>query len=339
MNPVPHNDIDTQGTNGEKEYQVLVSSCGIVSSNSRVFSLFGKDSLDFLHRLSTNYLSNLQVLEFRTTIFVTEKGRIVDLADVLRIGEDAVLIVSGSHTSRLQEWLAKFIVMEDVTIRDVTQTYCLWYVVGPQAEEFLHEVIHEDESKKNRIHLSSQCWFYQDSLWDIPCYRAIAEASRCSDFVGNLFVQGMDAFRLTLAKEETMNVLRVEQGIPGMGKELTEHVNPLEADLQRFVSVTKGCYVGQEVIARLDMYNKLQHRLHGFMFQSDRRPNLSTGGLRLDGNDVGWTTNHVWSYSLNKEIALGYLKTNTKASSLDFKNQELPESVRVTVVDLPFPVH
>ncbi len=68
---------------------------------------------------------------------------------------------------------------------------------------------------------------------------------------------------------DALEIHRIESGFPVYGRELIEDVNPLEAGLERFVSLTKGCYIGQEVIARLDTYKKLQKRLMGLLLGDD----------------------------------------------------------------------
>jgi folate-binding protein YgfZ len=95
-------------------------------------------------------------------------------------------------------------------------------------------------------------------------------------------------------------------GVPLMGNELSLDVNPLEAGLKRCVSFTKGCYIGQEVIARLDSYNKLQRTIAAFEILSQSP--VAPGVLLAEGEEVGWTTSHCMDSAGDHQFALGYLR-------------------------------
>jgi folate-binding protein YgfZ len=89
--------------------------------------------------------------------------------------------------------------------------------------------------------------------------------------------------------------LRVAQQIPVLGHELSELANPLEAGAAAGVDFEKGCYIGQEVIARLDSYNKVQRRLARLTWQIPAPGDIPTGGeLRSDGKNAGFVTTHVY---------------------------------------------
>ena len=99
---------------------------------------------------------------------------------------------------------------------------------------------------------------------------------------------------------------------PAYGKEITQDYNPLEANLGKYVSFTKGCYIGQEVLARIDSYNKLQKKLVGFIMERDRGKGKVREGAQVYVNDeaVGKITSLVYSYGFQRLIALGYIKIN-----------------------------
>ena len=131
-------------------------------------------------------------------------------------------------------------------------------------------------------------------------------------------------------------MVRIERGIPVHGKEITEAVNPLEAGLSTLVSFTKGCYIGQEVVARLDTYGKVRRKLCGLVFPDDS-PNVPVGRLFFSGEEVGWTTSHTYSTQLNKVIALGYVKGINTSEFVELKQPDGGNAIALRVVDLPFP--
>jgi len=137
-------------------------------------------------------------------------------------------------------------------------------------------------------------------------------------------------------------VFRVEEGIPRWGRELTEEIIPIEANLEaRAIDYEKGCYIGQEVISRIKMSGQTNKRLCGLV--SLRGAPLLTGmKLTVTGEkskEAGWITSATRSERLGREIALGYVKRgfNSTATRLDAIKPENPWIIaRVEIVDLPF---
>ena len=175
---------------------------------------------------------------------------------------------------------------------------------------------------------------YRNQEWSVPTYEIFGMpadidplAARIRDISGqNVGIQevGFDAVEL----------LRVESGVPKSGKEITDQVNPLEAGLGRFISSTKGCYIGQEVVARLDTYKKLQRTLKGFIFP-EKYQDTTPGTLIVGGTQVGWTTSHVLSAQIGKHVALGYIKIFPEPNSVIFTTGGGGSEVPVDVVELP----
>jgi folate-binding protein YgfZ len=137
-------------------------------------------------------------------------------------------------------------------------------------------------------------------------------------------------------------VMRIEQGLPRSGFELTEEIIPIEANLeQRTIDYQKGCYIGQEVISRIKMSGQTNKRLCG-LISLDRLPLQS--GMKLaapskDGKVVGWITSATQSERLGKEIALGYVKRgfNDAGTRLDaFVPEDSSRKITIDVVPLPF---
>jgi folate-binding protein YgfZ len=142
---------------------------------------------------------------------------------------------------------------------------------------------------------------------------------------------------LEIADEATLETLRIEAGWPGAGRELTEHWNPLEADLQWAVSFTKGCYTGQEVVARLTTYKKVQRTLRGLKIAGDRVPILDSK-VRQGETEVGVVTSGAWSPGLGSVIALAYIDLAQSAPGTALAVEiEGAQMAAAEVVPLPFP--
>jgi len=140
--------------------------------------------------------------------------------------------------------------------------------------------------------------------------------------------------------------MRIEQGIPRSGCELTQEIIPIEANLeQRTIDYQKGCYIGQEVISRMKMSGQTNKRLCGLISLDDiplqQGMKLAAGSTPV--REVGWITSATRSERLGKQIALGYVKrgfnsVGTKLDALmpaDSATQK-PDTISVEVVSLPF---
>ncbi len=139
-------------------------------------------------------------------------------------------------------------------------------------------------------------------------------------------------------------ILRIEGGIPRWGRELTEEIIPIEANLEeRTVDYEKGCYIGQEVISRIKMSGQTNKRLCGLISLHDTplRPGMKLAGS-ANGKQVGWITSATRSERLGKEIALGFVKRGFNSAGtnlgavLGIESSGAESPIRVEVVPLPF---
>jgi tRNA-modifying protein YgfZ len=142
----------------------------------------------------------------------------------------------------------------------------------------------------------------------------------------------------------TAENMRIEKGIPRWGRELTEEIIPIEANLEeRTVDYEKGCYIGQEVISRIKMSGQTNKRLCGLISLDGV---ALQAGMRLastpeKGKEAGWITSATRSEKIGKEIALGYVKRgfNNPGGKLDAlapENSGAAAAIPVEVVPLPF---
>ena len=222
------------------------------------------------------------------------------------------MVCSHGNGGRVKEWLEKFIIMEDIHINDVTLSYSMLTIIGPQAESFMFDILKIKSLKSNSsISYSNEkesCFIYHDEQWTIPAYNVITKAGKASLLLSEC------AEKISLIGVDTSEILRIEQGIPKYNVDFSEQINPLEAGFEKFISSLKGCYIGQEVIARLDTYKKLQKKLTGFIFEDTNLHHISSGKVFQNNIEVGWITSQTWSFNLKRLIALGFLKTSITES-------------------------
>jgi folate-binding protein YgfZ len=217
--------------------------------------------------------------------------------------------------------LERYVIADDVQIEDVTDQLSIFHVLSPTGP-----------TAGDGWRLVSARRF-TESGWDVWIDAAL------HDVVAR---QLSSAFRFFDAA--SAEVFRVEEGIPRWGRELTEEIIPIEANLEaRAIDYEKGCYIGQEVISRIKMSGQTNKRLCGLV--SVRDAPLPTG-MKLapageKSKEAGWITSATRSERLGKEIALGYVKRgfNSIGAHLDAfasENSDAAAVVRVEVVSIPF---
>ena len=263
-------------------------------SERLVLRLTGHDGLDFIQRISTNDVASLQLGQSRQTILTSEKGRIIDLVAVHRVDDSRLLLVGQSTDfTRLISWIEKYIIMEDIRVEELTSSTSQVIAYGDNVTD---QVRFESFSSREIITLIEE---YGSSRMVRVVTPQNLKGSAEQTLVASGAVQG------TSGEFEEYRILK---GIPGAGAELTAEYNPLEANLGNLISWSKGCYIGQEVIARLDTYKKVQRRLVT-MGMSDR-PEILPIPFQDEKGEAGVITSAVKIASTGEIRGLGYLKTS-----------------------------
>ena len=290
----------------------------------------GADHLDFLHRMTSNDFHNLQLGHGLEAVFIEQRARILDLATCYRGPDTTALILSPDSRATIPAWLDRFIFAEALELADRTDETAMFELIGPHAVRLVAHLLDADLAKfQDHQLLDPQV---VDGLWLArtagPGLRAFGPPAAVEPLWQRLTAAGAHPIGAA-----TWEILRVEQGLPLLGRELTQDYNPWEAGLDRAIHLDKGCYIGQEVIARLDTYDKVKQHLVGLRLSDAELP--ATGQPLRDGaREVGRITSAVHSPSLGP-IALAYVRRSACAegTALD------ADGAQATVVSLPFLSH
>jgi len=271
--------------------------------------LSGPDALDFLHRISTNDLNQLVLKMVCDTIFTSPKGRIIDYCRILRDDESYLLISSHFGTAHIREWLSRFIIMEEVELRDVSEEYLWLTLAGPDSCRFIRSLGSPDVAERDE-----QAWMVYEDLaipallnqnYKVPAYNLCLPADRAFEVMDWLH-QNLKVFGGRLMGHKAFEVLRITSGAPEYGSELSEEYNPHETRLLRAVSFTKGCYTGQEVIARLDAYDKVQKYL--MIIEADQPlPDEKALPVYYGGEIIGRLTSHALDPRTRASVGLAFV--------------------------------
>ena len=279
----------------------------------------GSDRLRFLNGQVTNDVRKASESAAIEACVLSAKGRMNGHV-FLSAGQDCFLADADPELREgLLARLERYVIADDVQIEDVTDRLSLFHVLAPTGP-----------AAGDGWRLVSARRF-TESGWDVWIDATL------HDVVAR---QLSSVFRFFDAA--SAEVFRVEEGIPRWGRELTEEIIPIEANLEgRAIDYEKGCYIGQEVISRIKMSGQTNKRLCGLV--SLRDAPLSTGmKLTVTGEkskEAGWITSATRSARLGKVIALAYVKRgfNSVGTGLDAIKPEDPSiTARVEIVDFPF---
>lgn len=282
-------------------------------SHQGIIELKGNDSLDLLHRIATNSVKDLPKEGVRDTIFTSEKGRFIGVTALMNFENYQLLVCDRISKLKIMSWIRKYVISDDVEVNDANAKYNILELCGPQSDSFATlvcgNVANEMQPNTFKIMHTENILFF---LIKLPGTRGNNKYWFLADFENSkrlidYMKENKGVFNFSLIGEEAYDVYRIEQGIPIAPNEINDDHNPLEAGLNDFIDFKKGCYIGQEVIARLDSYNKVQKKLVGVKL--NEQVDLSNGQLVLEDNgiEIGKITSLATSPKLKTTIGLAYI--------------------------------
>jgi tRNA-modifying protein YgfZ len=229
----------------------------------------GADRIRFLHNQTTNDFNRLTPGEGCDTVFVTSTGRTIDLVTAY-VTEDAVLLlVSPGYSQRLMEWMDRFIFFADkVDLEDGTESTVTFSLLG--GIEILGQwgALPDKPADHHIMAIDGiSVRVANGSGLATPGYTLIAAVQDAAPLWQTLTAAGALPFG-----SQAWEQLRIQQGRPMPGQELTDDINPLEAGLWQTISLSKGCYIGQETIARLHTYRGVKQQLWGIQLAAAAAP-------------------------------------------------------------------
>jgi aminomethyltransferase len=296
--------------------------------------LHGADCKPFLHGLVSNPVKDLAAGKGNYSLHLTKHGKILSDLWVFHENESLFLLTFPLQRALLLNMLDTYLFTEEVTIEDRSGKDDLLFLQGKGIRdwiqawglEFSEEGIACAEGALVGIHFT----VYRIQPCGREGYAFCLDANDTKAFWDQALTQGAVPVGM-----EALQVNRLEAGTPWTLSELNESVFPQEAGLTHAYSLTKGCYIGQETVARLQHRGHVNRELTGFLIEGDIIPALPLE-MHRDGKKVGEITSVVYSPSLECIIGLGFLRCELReeGTRLTAKNQS--ERYTITVKALPF---
>jgi folate-binding protein YgfZ len=298
-------------------------------------AITGDDALDLVDRLSTNALQDLEPGHGTRTVLTSNKGRIVDVLFVLREADSLLVLTGPGNQEAVSSWVDFYTIIEDVETRDTTGETAMFSLAGPDAPTIVQSLlpaqtaILDPNEAVSAVIGGVQSTIIRTDFIGVPAYDMVVALTDAPKLRDALLETGAEP-----AGFEAAEALRVELGIPAFGKELGESYNPLEAGLMPLISFTKGCYIGQEVVARLNTYDKVKKRLVGLRWNG-KSPPEEGASLLLDGKQAGIMTTAARSPRFEGGIGLGYVRKALAEPGTELVLESPDGPTPVLVADLP----
>jgi folate-binding protein YgfZ len=308
-----------------EQYNALLDDAGVLDRTARGrLLLTGADRREYLHGQLTNDILALSPKGSCYAALLTPQGRMISDMRVSELGDRILIDLPPATSPVVRQRLTDFIFSEDVDVTDATDALAQLGLYGPRAAAILDAVRGE-----NPIAIGSEDF-------GVEGFELFVPAGRRSDLISVLQQAGA-----TPLADETVHVTRVEAGVPEFGADMDEHTIPLEAGIEdRAISLTKGCYVGQEVIVRVlhRGQGRVARRLVGLAAEPGAAGFRAGDSLIAEaaGKPAGTVTSAAFSPRLRRAIGLGYVHRDHVAPGTVLRIGSGPDRGRVTVEALPF---
>jgi folate-binding protein YgfZ len=299
---------------------VLTDSCGLVDRSERgKLALTGSEAKAFLHGQVTNDVEGLEPGRGCYAAFLTHKGKMLGDLRVLDVGDELLLDTERVALQELFNMIRRYKLGRDVELHKRTLETALLSLVGPEARRVAgaEDLVAEHANRRAEIAGAEVVLVATDVGIDV-----FAPADAKAAVVAELGVPAVG--------EEAAEVVRIEHGRPRFGIDLDDGVIPQEAGLnERAVSFTKGCYVGQETVARLHYRGKPNRHLRGLRLSE---PVAAGAVLRLGEKEVGRLTSVAVSPAFGP-IGLALVRRHAAPGDTVAVGEA---GATAEVVDLPF---
>ena len=303
------------------------------SSHGRIW-LAGEDRIAFMQRLSTNEM-RLSPGQGTVTILTSPTARIIAVLTV-QIHRDGLLLITGADQGPtvFMTLRSQIFFSDKVSLAGRGGALAQFGLYGPAAAAVLTGAGAGDLSDMalfdwREVTLAGQlCTVQRIEGVGGDALTVFAPAPQAEAVRSELQAAGA----VTIS-DDAFHVLRLEAGVPAAGIDLNEQVSPLEAGLRRFCNDFKGCYTGQEIIARQITYDKVANYLVGLRLSALAVPGAA---VMVDGRKVGWVSSAVQSIALDQPIALAYLHRPNHEPGTEVIVQSAGAAIMAEVVALPF---
>jgi folate-binding protein YgfZ len=321
------------------EYGVVRDGgAGLIDLSSRArIEVSGTEAVSFLNGLVTNDMKTLADGAWMPAAFPTAQGRLISSTRVLRRNESFLFDTEAVSRASLFKTLERFTLAGDFRVADRTEALAHLSIQGARAAEVVRQVLGQEAAVLERGRIITTAW--KDATLNLirathtaeDGFDLFVDASQAATLWDALMKAGARAVGL-----DALEILRIEAGLPRYGVDMDETNIVTEAGLDDAVSYTKGCYTGQEIIARIHWRGHVAKKLTGLLFDEEIEVERESKIMAADGKEIGRITSRAFSPRLNKTVALGYVKYDYLAPGTQVRVRVDDEEREAVVTELPF---
>ena len=295
-----------------------------------IVKLTGNERATWLQGMVTNDVVKLAPGTGCYAAHLTPQGKVVAQMHVLADDDALFLSCERAAVPHVISAFDKLLIMEDVQMSDVSEQFSILSLIGPQSRSVIESWLDEPLN----VH----------SLYD---HRRFEPARVVMSELGyDLWVpreqadkplRALAASGATAIDHGTWDVLRTEAGIPVYGVDIDETTTLPELG-ENGISYDKGCYIGQEVVAKVKYIGHVNRRFVGLILEGASLPQPRSS-IQKSGKDAGYVTTTLFSPGLNKPIALGFVNRGASAEDTEVEIKHEGAAIPAKVVALPFKVN
>lgn len=334
--------LPTHYGNGIAEYESARQHAALfdISHHGKV-EVRGADAASFLHNLCTNEVKGLSAGAGCEAFLTTAQAKIAAFALIwrsLRQGEHGFFLDAGPGMGEaVFKHVDRYLISEQVELSDRTHDLAQMHIAGPQAQAVIERVLGAklpdliELQHTTQTLAGAQCQLRRHEPLGLLGYDLLCDKDRAADVWQALVVGGARPAGL-----EAFHMLRVEAGTPIYGRDIDDSNLPQEVGrVERTISFTKGCYIGQETVARIRTYGHVNRSLTGLKLAGEGVVSPGAKLFRAD-KEVGQVRSSVFSPKLGQVIALAYVRRGSDEPGTMLEAETEAGRRSAEVLSLPF---
>lgn len=297
----------------EREVETVRNTGGFADLSSRgKLLLKGKEHLKLLQGMLSNDVMLLEVGQGTYATLLTVKGKVMSDMRVYRSEDTAIMDLEPGINKVIRDHLVKYKLSYRAEIEDISYDYSLFHICGPAAADLLEKLFNIETANINepgfiKVESENYSFFlFKVNRTGETGFDIMVGNEYASELWNRIFEEGKNDGLVPFGMD-ALEILRVEAGIPLYGKDFDDSTIPIEAGLWHALSFEKGCYIGQEVVARIKWRGRVNWHLVGILAEEGKIPEKDDP-VYCGEKKIGRITSAVYSYSINKPVALGYVR-------------------------------
>lgn len=306
-----------------------------LSSRGRLL-VSGSEAVMFLNGLITNDMKTLLLHSWMPAVFPNVQGRLIAAVRIIHRDDGFLIDTEHATLEPVAKLLGRFTLAGDFQVRDLSSETAMLSVQGREAAEVVGHALDQTTASARGGVATAQ--FEKGKVTIIRAthsgedgFDLFVDANSVADLRRSLIAAGAAPFG-----HEVAEILRIEAGIPCFGIDMDDTKVVTETNLDDAVSFTKGCYIGQEIIARIKYRGHVAKKLTGVLLEETVALESGAKILSTDDKEIGAVTSSAVSPHLTKTIALSYVKYDYLEPGTKVKVVSAAQEFPATVTELPF---